>query len=357
MPLASTRNSRLPVFDVLIAGQSIPVEAEAHMVGITVDDSVELPSMFSLELGGSDDQKRTGAWVDDERLFAVGNAVEIKLGYGGHLESVISGEITALEPEFIVNHLPALIVRGYDRRHRLQRARRTRTFTQQKDSDIVSQIAREAGLTADVEDSKVTHDYVIQANQTDLDFLHDRARLIGFEVVVEDKKLTFGPVAKDKAQVLTLTMKDHLLEFYPRLTTCQQVSEISVRGWSAKDKKEIVGRAKAGDEGSTMGGAKSGPQLSESAFGAASRLISAQPVMSQAEADQIAKAHFADVALSFIHGEGVCLGLTALRAGKVIKIDGVGKRFSGQYYVESATHRYHPQDGYRTHFMVRRNAA
>ena len=49
----------------------------------------------------------------------------------------------------------------------------------------------------------------------------------------------------------------------------------------------------------------------------------------QAEADQIAKARLNEMALELITGHGLCLGRTDLRAGKVIKIDGVGKRFSG----------------------------
>ena len=48
---------------------------------------------------------------------------------------------------------------------------------------------------------------------------------------------------------------------------------------------------------------------------------------------------------------------TDLRPGKVIKIDRVGKRFSGQYYVTAVAHRYTPHRGYQTHFTVRRNAS
>jgi phage protein D len=135
------------------------------------------------------------------------------------------------------------------------------------------------------------------------------------------------------------------------------VSEVTVRSWSPKDKKELVGQAKAGDEVSTMGGQESGAALAESAFGAAVELLHASPVATQAEADQLAKARLNDLVLDLISGEGVCWGRTDLRAGKVIKIEGVGQRFSGQYYVTVAIHRYSPQGGYRTHFTVRRNAS
>lgn len=55
-------------------------------------------------------------------------------------------------------------------------------------------------------------------------------------------------------------------------------------------------------------------------------------------------------------GEGVCDGRTDLRAGTVVKIEGLGERFSGLYYVTSTTHSYTLKYGYRMAFTVRRNA-
>ncbi len=357
MPVANPEDPLVPAFDVLINDSSLPVAAGAYVVDITVDNDVRLPSMFSLTLAGADVREEQLAWIDDDKLFAVGNAVEIKMGYGEDLETLIIGEVTGLEPEFTLDGLRNLTVRGYDRRHRLQRGRKTRTFLQQKDSDIASQIANEAGLVPQVEDSGVVHDYVMQANQTDMEFLQERARRIQYEVVVEDTTLSFRPVSNAESELTTLTMDDDLLEFYPRLSVAQQASEVTVRGWNPKEKKEIVGQATAGDEVSSMGGEKSGPALIESAFGTTMRMLSDHPVMTQAEADQLAKACFNNMALKLISGEGVCWGRTDLRLGKVIKIEGVGKRFSGQYYVSALTHRYRPQHGYYTHFEVQRNAS
>jgi phage protein D len=357
MPVANPQGPLGPDFQISINGTPLPVATAVHVTGVTVDDSVELPSLFMLELAGADDQDQPLAWIDDPTLFAIGHEVEIKLGYVDALDTLLKGEITALEPEFAFDRLPSLTVRGYDRRHRLQRGRKTQTFVQQKDSDIAAQIASAAGLTAQTEDSSVVHDYVLQANQTDLEFLQERARRIEYEVVVEDKTLFFRAVANAASEILTLTMADDLLEFYPCLSSAGQVSEVTVRGWSLKDKKVITSQAQAGAEVSTMGGQQSGAALVNSAFGTAVGLVSRRPVLTQAEADQLAKAHFNQLVLELIEGEGVCWGRTDLRAGKVIKITGVGQRFSGQYYVTAVIHRCTPQRGYQTHFTVRRNAA
>jgi Bacteriophage probable baseplate hub protein len=343
-----------PAFAVTVNGTALPVDAALDVSSIRVDADATLPSMFTLELAGGTGEEPT-AWIDGD-LFKMGGTVEIKLGYNDTLDTVISAEITGIEPVFTHGTQPHLIVRGYDRRHRLQRGRKTRSFVQQKDSDIASTIASEAGLTADATDSEVTHEYILQANQTDMEFLLERARLIRYELVVEDKTLYFRPVQNDQGELLTMSPEDDLLEFYPRLSTMGQATEFKARGWNPKEKKEFEGKAAAGDEVSTMGGQNTGAALADSAFGAASVLIGS-PVVTQAEADQLARATFNRAILGLISGEGMCSGRTDLKPGSVIKLDGIGERFSGQYYVRSTSHHYTPRYAYQTQFVVWRNAS
>jgi phage protein D len=345
----------VPEFRIIVNGQMLPNRVQACVASIVVDDSLAWPSMFAFQLVSSFELEDVHEWIDDD-AFAAGNVVEIKLGYGSDLETLIVGEITGLEPEFVVDRLPSVTVRGYDRRHRLQKGRKARTFVKQKDSDIAAGVAREAGFTANTIDSKVIHDYVIQANQTDLEFLQERAARIQYEVFVSDKTLHFRPVQNGESEVLTLTIGEHLLEFFPRLSMNRQIGEVKVRGWNPLEKKEILSTAQVSYEFARMGGKKSGPQIND-AFGSMTELLSYQPTMTQAEADQMAQAALNQKALSLIEGEGLCLGRTDLRAGKVIKIADVGQRFSGQYYVTTAIHHYTAQGGYRTQFHVRRNAS
>jgi phage protein D len=356
MPVANRAHPLTPSFEILLNGTALPVEIATRITSVVVDQDIHLPGMFSMEMEASDDPEKPTNWIDDTSLFAIGHSFDIKLGYFDDLESLMIGEITGLEPKFNFNRRPALIVRGYDRRHRLNRGRKTRTFTQQKDSDIASQIASEAGLTAETTDSSVTHDYVLQANQTDMEFLQERARRIQYEVIVQDKTLLFKPVSNAESEALTLTMENDLLEFYPRLSSMLLVSEVGIRSWDIKEKKEIVSQAKGGDQNSSMGGQSNGASLVENAFGSAIRRVRQSPVATQAEADQLVRSSFNRSALALVTGEGACLGRTDLRAGKVVKIDGIGTRFSGQYYIANAVHRYSAQRGYTTHFTVQRNA-
>jgi len=345
----------LPVFTIAIDDQDLSPVIASHVLAVTVDDDVGLPRMCSFHIAGSEEQKSKWPWVDED-LFAVGRPLVVKLtAPEGEPPIVFKGEITALEPEFGLDHLPALTVRGYDRLHWLQRGRRTRTFTQQKDSDAAARIAREAGLTPETEDSRVLHEYLVQANQSDFEFLSQRAACIGYELRVDGLKLLFKPTAIAASSGITLAFASGLMQFRPRLTASAQVGEVSVRRWSVKDKEQAPGKA-TGDESSRMGGRQTGPALALDAFGESADRVTAYLPASQAEADQFTKARFNDRALDFITGEGICWGRGDLQAGTVVSIRDIGRRFSGPYYVSRVSHRY-TRDGYITEFSVRRNAS
>jgi phage protein D len=211
------------------------------------------------------------------------------------------------------------------------------------------------GLRPEVMDTRTPLEYVLQHNQTDLDFIRGRAQRLGYEITVEDRTLYFRPPRLDASATATLSLGEDLAEFSPRLSTMNQVGRMEVRGWDPKEKRPIIGQARTGGE-STMGGSVSGPKAGDLAGGKASRVDVQRPVRTRAEADHLAQVDFAGMALSFVQGDGVCSGARpGLRAGSVIRIAGAGRRFSGFYYVTSVTHTLTAEQ-YSTAFTVKRTA-
>lgn len=345
-----------PSARVLIAGRDLSPAASGDLIALAVYDDVEIPSMFTLKLLNWDMERLKVTW-SDAADFAIGSDVQIQLGYVDNLKTVLTGEVTGLEPEFSATAPPQLIVRGYDRRHRLLRGRKTRTFLQLTDSAIAQQIAAEAQLSAQVTDSGVKLEYVLQHSQSDLEFLQSRARRIGYAVSVQDKTLYFRPRQSGQSATLTLARDDDLIEFYPRLTTMAQGSGVQVTGWDVKQKRAIMANAQASDVADLMGGRVSGPQAVQQTFGQARFTWPEQLAISQEEANGMASGQLNEMALAYIQGEGLCVGRTDLRADTVVRIEGFGERFSGQYYIRSVTHRFLPNRGYRTSFSFRRSAA
>lgn len=345
-----------PEFGIHINDSRNSIDAvKADLISIAVMNDVDAISMLALTISAWNAAESKVKWMDDE-LFREGNPIRITMGYHDHLETLFTGEITALEPCFPEGSSPTLTVRAYDRLHRLMHRRNTKSYTNLKDSDIASQIAREAALQADTEDTGVVLPYLLQHNQTDYDFLLDRAQRIDYELVMEDRTLLFRPHEIEKEPVLKLRRDIELLEFRPRMTIMGQVEEVTVRGWSPKDKKEIVARSSAGAvSAKKIRGTTSGPASIQQRISATGGTRVTMPVQSQDEADQLAKQGLSRLALGYVKAEGVCIGDPRLRAGTVVKIENIGERFGGHYYVCSTEHRFSMQKGYRTAFSARRN--
>jgi phage protein D len=345
----------IPVFAVKVNRQPLEVAMNWQITRIVIDDHVDLPSMFTLELDAFDDTDSNPAWLNDEKVFAIGDEVTIQLGYANdpnELRTEMTGEVTFVEIQFTAASLPRLAVRGYDRRHRLQRGSKIRTFQKLKDSEIAKQIATEAGLAPEVIDSEVIHEYLIQANQTDFEFLQERAKRIHYELVVQDKKLYFRPVAYDAGPNLRLSIKNELSEFSAQLSTAGQTGKTIVQGWDVKTKQAF---AETANDCLHMSEGLTGAALVSKAFGQAQALISDVPAASVGEVIQRAKAGFAANALGLIRAEGSCQGRNDIKVGSVVKINDVGQRFSGNYYIKAVTHTY-DTNSYQSHFIAWRNA-
>jgi phage protein D len=353
--IRANRNQPLvPAIRVTLNKAVLAKDVAGWIVNATVEDDLNEPGMFSVELVSRDDERGTRPWTDDE-LFDLGGIVRIAFGYGEHTETLLAGEITALEPSFGLGGPPSLVVRGYDRRHRLNKFRRTRTFVAQKDSEIATTICSEAGLDVRAVDSGVQHDYVLQPGQTDLDFLLERARRIHFELAMDEETVLFRPVANAQDEVMSLSFEDDLLDFDARLSLIP-ATQVVLRAWDPQNKQALQAVGEEQDEEVPMAGNASARSISAGVLGDRIEDLSV-PVASQAEADGIARGHYDAMTLDLVTGEGRCRGCTGLRAGKVILLEQLGQRFSGLYYVTSAVHSYSRRTGYITTFRVRRNAS
>ncbi|HEV2860983.1 MAG TPA: hypothetical protein VGX48_08260 [Pyrinomonadaceae bacterium] len=343
-----------PDYKIFLDGRELPTEVAVDVLDVTVCSYATGASWFCVTMNNWHSDEQEYKYSDGPRIRE-GVKLDVTLGYDAITVNLIRGEVTALEPEFNQDEAPTLRVHGYDLLHRFRRGRKTKSYTQLKDSDIARQIASGLGLTAEVDDTEVTHEYLLQDNLTDIDFLLERARRIRYELLVEDGKLKFRKAANDRGRVVTLEFGFTLRSFYPRLSTASQVSEVLVQGWDPKKKQAITGRARAGDEVSKMGGRRLGAAVAESAFFPTKNVITDQPVFSEGEANQMARGKFNDMAVEFITGEGTAIGNGDIQAGSVVELTKLGQRFSGLYYVTSAKHTIDPK-GYTTTFTVERNA-
>jgi phage protein D len=357
-----------PTFHVELNGSRLEANITANIEEVSVVSKPNGMDTFSITLVNPYPDLR---WThsDDAELFKEGTGVTIALGYVDHVKPVFDGEITKISPTFPESGAPTVAIEGHTRMHWLTGDRKTRTFRDMTDKRIVEQIAQEAGLEARVEDPGTQYSQVTQSNQTDFEFLQSRATRINYEVLMEGPRTLVYRPARDSEEPsatlvwghpqLAMASSDYppLKSFSPTLSTLEQVNAVEVRGYDVRNKKEIVGRAGSGDQTSAMGGAHRGSDVAQSAFRRSRcEVVVNEPVTTQEEADQRARALLNQKAMAFVGGTATAIGMPDLRSGCVVQLEGLGRRFNGKYYVDEATHAI-GSGGYSTSLSLKRNSA
>ena len=175
-----------------------------------------------------------------------------------------------------------------------------------------------------------------------------RAQRIGYECYVHDGALVFRPPQTESDADVTLAWGEALHSFRPRLTLSEQVEEVIVRGWDVQKKQPIVGEATEGTLAPALRGSGSGGATQ----GRGSRYVVVdEAVVSQAEADILAAARANELSGVLVEAEGTAFRRPDIRAGRPVRLEALGKRFSGVYRVTHATHVF-SEAGFRTTFHV-----
>lgn len=332
--------------------QSIKEKIMDKVDSVLVDMSLVLPNMFAIRV--RDDQFE----LIDSTTFRVGDEVQISAKAEGENQKIplIMGEITAIEPEFLQDSISCFTIRGYDKSHRLHRGRYARTFLKQSDKQIAQKIASECSLRfKSAPGTLPTHEYILQDNQTNMEFLQDRACRIGYYVYVDDGTLYFVKEPENGLEV-NLQWGLNLIDFQARLTTSEQVSEVAARGWDPATKKAIVGKKSALSRDVVKVTGKDGKATAQAAFGKSEECVVDYAIRTVDEANLQAQSALDTRGHAFFTAEGTCRGNPNIRAGAKVKIEGIGRRFSGTYRVSHSVHRY-DNSGYTTLFEISGNHA
>jgi uncharacterized protein involved in type VI secretion and phage assembly len=341
----STVLQNLMPFSVKIAGTAIPIDLADSILEIVVDMTLDGPDMATLRIIDPDLK-----WVDST-LLDLGGVVEISAPspVDGSAVVLTKVEIVSIEPNYSATGVVEVVVRGYGKMSRLHYGRKTRTFLSQKDSDIVSTIASECGLTAQVDATTTVYDWLAQWNQTNMEFLMERAERIGYQVFSDGTNLYFKSDSYTSGTTATAAYGIALSEFRPRLSLAAQLSEVKVHGWDVATKAAIVGTGSPTSASNQGGATSTGGGALTTAFAAASVAIHDPSVKDVTDANKVATGLAEQVNREHIETEGTTFGDPNVRPGNKITISGVGTRFNGSYAITAATHTF-SGGGYMTRF-------
>lgn len=354
-----------PDFRVEIDNQPVDFlckEVDLYVTSLKITETINQADSFAFTLAAhsrelaSFPSERQLACLDDER-FSEGHRVTIEMGYVGNLSLKFWGHITAANATFPEKGVPTLTVRGFSLYQQLQRMYRRKPFSAATDSGIAREIATEMKLKPDVDDTSVKHPIVSANAESYADILQKRANRINYDFTVKEDRLIFKKPTYlvDATPQLHLTWGEDLLRLQPHLSTYHMPTEVevlSVQSGFGGDKVAIRGLCTAQELQPKLG-KKSGLQQAK-ALGETHLLLEDALVTSAEEAKLVAQAYCRKRMLEFITAQGSSIGRPELRARLVVALQGIGERFSGNYYVTSTTHTI-DLNGYRTDFEAKRD--
>jgi phage protein D len=387
-----------PDFSVDVESQPVDTRTKNDVLDIhVVLDLVNMGS-FDITFNNWDDVQLRFKYSESEadaEVFKIGRLVAVQLGYAGTLVPVVSGQIIALHPNFPESSSPTIGISGTDGMQKLKdskpRAGQAVYYRNKADWQIAQEVAQRQPnrmLFSAPDTSGPVHQLVVQKNQDDASFLMERATRIDYNCYVTSDRvagtqtlhfepppdgrsgapvrafrLAYGPglAAEEERAALSGTaalagpLVPNLISFTPTLTAASQVSKLTVRGWDPRTKQPIEVAATVSDLPSGTDRGLTGPGAATEALGSREDAVIDAPVASAEEARELAKSLLRERAYQFITGTGRIAGLPALRPSDVLEIHGIGRRFSGNYFVTRVEHTL-GASGFFTQFGARRIA-
>jgi phage protein D/phage baseplate assembly protein gpV len=334
-----------PRFDIKISGVTMAADVAEQVLSLSVETDLDMAGSFSLVLRNPDNV------LLDSPLIDLGKTVEIHLGYGTELEPAFLGEIASIEPSFPKDGPPKINVSGYDKSHRMRRNQPKPTvYKFMPDSLIAAQIAVENGLIPVVDPIPGPPEKKVTQATSDMAFLKSRAQPYFFDVYVEWDRLHFQ-FPRPQTAAYVLEWGRNLSSFEPRISAAGLAGLQMIRGYNQELAQTVVAAALAADvdPGNLL------ERLGSSAVDLLTSLVRSgirqHSIDNPLSALQLARAVLSDLLEGLYEGQGTCIGLPGLTAGKYLEIRGVGKRFSGTYRVRKVTHRI-DDNGFGTEFSI-----
>ena len=307
-----------------------------------------------------------------EGTFDIANSLRLSLGYAPDpLEEVFQGEVTGVQVSFPNGGMPTLTMVAHDHLQRLAQGSASRGFGPLQDALVVGILSAENLLIPQLDPAIVAVSAAMtainiifkgsgtkQKGQSDLQLLEKIAREYDADFWVDGNTLYLSRFVKEYEPRLTLTWGESLLDFSPKMSTVGQVAAVSIKFTLREIPLDFLvtvfwdfDRESLGISivpGAAAKGAKlvSGPTYT----------IIDEPVSSPADLASSALKIYRELRNKLnnrLTGSGSAIGDPRIRAGAVIRLEGLGPDFSGNYRVASATHSL-DGGGYKTSFEVKK---
>jgi hypothetical protein len=383
----------VPDFKIAINGEEIPEALRSSITSVIYQDGTNAADRVEVEFANTNLRwlqnhirglgfrpYPTGVKIGpvsnvkftDQNLFDIDNKLSLALGYAPDPpEKVFLGEITGIEADFPSSGMPTMKLVAHDYLNRLARGSYARGFGILPDFLIAAILSAENLLIPLIDPGVGVPSLALtvlndlfegagtkQKGQTNMQLLQEIATRYDADFWVEGEILYLSRLIKEYEPRLTLVWGESLLEFSPQVKTIGQVTGIAVK-FTLSDISSLLSFILAViwdfDREQLRISILPDTPITKSLLGPVITLLKT-PLGSPLDITNSALAiarNLRNKLNNRLTGRGSAIGDPRIRAGAVIKLEGLGPDFSGNYRVASANHVING-GGYRTIFKVRK---
>lgn len=319
-------------FAIEVSGSSIP--DTVAVVRVHIEQAINRIASAIITL--LDGDPSTGNFiVSSSATFVPGNTISIACGYDGVNTVVFEGIIVKQNLRVANNVGPILEVECKDKAIKMTVGRNSAGFANKKDSDVISQLISDAGLSAQVTATDTVIPELVQYYASNWDFMLSRAEVNGLLVSTQNGTVhVFNPTAQT-ASVMTLTYGDEgFFAFNADLNAMTQLPQVTASAWDFQNQQLISAQA----ANTLAGPGNLSSKTLSGVLGLSTFTLQTSGAESSAELTSWAKAQMLKSELAKIIGDVRIQGTAVIFPGRYITLSGLGDRFDGDHFVSAIRH-------------------
>jgi len=276
----------------------------------------------------------------EENAFTPGNKIRIEVGYlnGESEASLFEGIIVEQDIDLEIRGSSRIKLGCRDHMYLSTIAKKTSIYTKVKDQSLLSNIlSTYKEVKASVSQTKYEYQAITQYNNTDWDFILERAKRNGLVVQTEGSTVTIGEPSISSKPVFNLSLKDNIIDIKGQLKVKKQFTSVKALGWNQKEQKlETVTVANDSVKTNNQGDISS-KDLAQ-ALGNNELVLQTSDFYNRETLQKWAQSQMTFSMLQRISGEVSCKGTAAIKHGCIVEISGVNRHMDGNAYCGAVEH-------------------
>ncbi|GAA2095505.1 hypothetical protein GCM10009841_06660 [Microlunatus panaciterrae] len=319
----------VPKVTVEVDGHELPVPTAAALGPVRVRYEVSTPSVCEVDL----------AAPSGSLQLTHGQALTLRLE--GASRELFEGEVVAIRHHLGPDGTHRVVLRGFDRSHRLRQNAPIRTMTDLTVADLVQAVAGDYGLGVDAETPGPRLPRVIQQGQSDLDLVSRLVAEAGlwWQLDQDQDQLRLSSW-RPSGDLRRLTWGEDLLEVTVASDATAATDSVRALGWDPVERAVWDVTATG-----AQGGASVAAQL-DRLGGSGERVQAGRIWASTDQAEGSARAELEARARAAVTLRAVVRGDAEWRPGDLLQIEGVDTDLAGPHQITMVEHLVDAVSGY-----------